>query len=301
MERFAAHIPVLRDEVVDLLDPAGGQLIVDCTVGCGGHAEALLAAGGPGVRLIGIDRDENGIRQAKCRLERFGDRVRLFAGNFADIGEVLSVAGEATADVVLADLGVASRQLDDPARGLSFATDGPLDMRLDRGQQTTAETLVNALGERELADLIYRNSNERYSRRIARAIVRSRRNGRIERTSELARIVSEAVPAPARRRRRGVHPATRTFQALRIAVNDELGSLETLLRMLPAVLASGARVAVISFHSLEDRRVKRAFREWADMGRAERLTKKPIVPGETEIQQNPRSRSAKLRGVRWIA
>ncbi|MFW6132723.1 MAG: 16S rRNA (cytosine(1402)-N(4))-methyltransferase RsmH, partial [Planctomycetota bacterium] len=198
MDRFAAHNPVLRAEVVDMLRPQSGELIVDCTVGVGGHAEALLDAGGTDVRLIGIDLDEGNLAAARERLERFGRRVRLFAANFADVAEVLDEAGERVADVLLADLGVASSQLDDPSRGLSFSVDGPLDMRLDRRGETAAAELVNRLSERDLADVIYRCGEERYSRRIARAIVRARRDGRIERTGELARIVTGAVPAPAR-------------------------------------------------------------------------------------------------------
>jgi len=187
--------------------------------------------------------------------------------------------------------------MDDPARGMSFSADGPLDMRLDRRTARTAADLVNKLGEKELADLIYANGEERYSRRIAKAIVLARKAGRIERTGELARIVSGAYPAAARRSRRGVHPATRTFQALRIAVNDELGSLDRLLSLLPDVLAPLGRAGIISFHSLEDRRVKQAFAAWAAGGQAAILTRKPVTATDEEIQRNPRSRSAKLRVI----
>jgi len=293
----AHHVPVLLAELLRLLSPAGRGVLVDCTVGAGGHAEALLAAAGPEARLIGIDLDEACLALARRRLERFGGRVRLFAANFSDVAAVLAEAGEERADLLLADLGVASCQLDDPLRGLSFQADGPLDMRLSGAAGATAAELVNRLGERELADLIYRFGQERYSRRIARAIVRQRRQRRIERTAELARLVASAVPAAARRARRGVHPATRTFQALRIAVNDELGNLERLLAALPAVLAAGARAGIVSFHSLEDGLVKRAFREMAHRGVAVVLTDKPVTPGLEETTANPRSRSAKLRAV----
>ena len=203
-------------------------------------------------------------------------------------------------DGLLADLGMVSSQLDDPARGLSFAADGPLDMRLDRSVGRTAADLVNDLDEVALADLIYRYGEERYSRRIARAIVQRRRSQRIERTTDLAAVIARAYPAPARRSRRGVHPATRTFQALRIAVNEELDRLDALLAALPAVLSGGGRAAILSFHSLEDRRVKQAFAALAKAGRAKLLTKKPITPSDEERFENPRSRSAKLRGIEMV-
>lgn len=283
-----------------MLSSAGRQILMDCTVGLGGHAEALLDAAGPGAQLIGIDVDEENLRIARAHLRRFGRRVRLFHANFTEVRTVLDEAGLTGADVILADLGVASNQLDDPARGLSFSTGGPLDMRLDRDGRRTAADLVNRLAEKELADVIYLNGEERYSRRIARAIVAARRNGRIEQTAELAKIITAAVPPAARRSRRGVHPATRTFLALRIAVNDELRALEKLLELLPDVLNVGGRAGIISFHSLEDRRVKRAFAAWARTGRARLLARKPTGPGQAEIGRNPRSRSAKLRGIERI-
>jgi len=300
MERAVGHQPVLPREVVDLLEPAGRELLVDCTVGTGGHAEALIEAAGPGARLIAVDLDPSSLRIASKRLERFGTRVRCFQANFADLPEVLAEAGEEAADAVLADLGVSSTQLDDASRGMSFRENGPLDMRMDVSDGRTAAELVNALGEKDLAGIIYRYGEERYSRRIAAAIVRARKGRRIELTKELAGIVAGAIPAPARRTRRGVHPATRTFLALRIAVNDELANLEKLLAVLPGVLAVGGRAAVISFHSLEDRLVKRAFRQWAGTGNARVLTKKPIRPSAEEVAGNPRSRSAKLRGIEYL-
>jgi len=283
-----------------MLAPAGRRLLLDCTVGLGGHAEALLQAADPEATLLGVDVDEANLTRARRRLERFGERVRLFQANFSEADEVLAQAGQGSADLVLADLGVASSQLDDPQRGLSFRVDGPLDMRLDPRRTRDAADLVNGLGEKQLADLIYEFGEERYSRRIARAIVAARKGGRIERTTELARIVTGAMPAAVKRTRRGVHPATRTFQALRIAVNDEMASLDRLLEKLPELLGLGGRAGIISFHSLEDRRVKQAFAAWADTGRAKKLTRKPVTPAEDEMAANPRSRSAKLRGIERI-
>jgi len=294
------HVSVLRLQVSELLAPAGRRLLVDCTVGLGGHAEALLNEAGTDARLIGIDLDEANLSRAKRNLKRFDKRVRLFQANFADVADVLDAAGQGKADLLLADLGVASTQLDDPSRGLSFQADGPLDMRLDVSQGSDAADMVNRLGEAELADLIFAYGDERYSRRIARAIVAARSEKPIERTAELARIVTGAIPRSAGAARRGVHPATRTFQALRIAVNDELGSLEKLLASLPLVLAPGARAGIISFHSLEDRRVKQSFAHLVETDNARALTKKPVCATVEEIATNPRSRSAKFRVIEWV-
>jgi len=295
------HQPVLLAEVLGLLSCSAASTIVDCTVGSAGHAEAMLDAAGPQARLIGIDADEANLHLAKRRLERFGHRVRLFQANFSELDAVLAEAAVPAGDVILADLGLSSAQLDDPQRGFGFSADGALDMRFDRRQERTAAGLVNTLGESELADLIYAYGQERYSRRVARAIVAARKDERIERTGRLARIVAGAYPAAARKSRRGVHPATRTFQALRIAVNGELDNLDRLLKLLETFLAPGGAAAIISFHSLEDRRVKQAFVKWAGTGRAKLLTKKPIRPSADEIADNPRSRSAKLRGIERIA
>ena len=256
---------------------------------------------GRDARLIGVDLDEGNLRRVRERLAPLGPRVRLFQGNFGDLAEVLDEAGESAVDALVADLGVASSQLDDPVRGFSFQVDGPLDMRLDPHAERTAADLVNDLDEKQLADLIYEYGQERYSRRIARAIVAGRKRERIERTDGLAGLIVGAMPAAVRRTRRGVHPATRTFLALRIAVRDELGSLERLLAVLPESLSPGGRAGIISFHSLEDRRVKQSFAALAKAGRAELLVKKPVAPGPEEQAENPRSRSAKLRGIRRIA
>lgn len=294
----AGHLPVLLDETLELLAPKGKQVIIDCTVGLGGHAEAMLESAGDEACLIGIDLDESNLLITKERLVRFGRRVRLFRANFADLEDVMEEAGVASADVILADLGMSSTQVDDPSRGFSFQTDGPLDMRFGSEGRTAAQ-LANTLGEAELADIIYRYGQERHSRRIARAIVRARKRERIERTGELARIVAGATPRISGVRRK-IHPATRTFQALRIAVNGELESLERLLEKIPVLMSVGGRAAIISFHSLEDRLVKRAFAAAVETGAYRLLNKKPKTSGAVEIYRNPRSRSAKLRAVERI-
>ncbi|MDP6545188.1 MAG: 16S rRNA (cytosine(1402)-N(4))-methyltransferase RsmH [Phycisphaerae bacterium] len=302
MDHHEVHVPVLLREVVELLLPEGRRAasIVDCTVGLGGHAEALLRADRGEGCLTGMDADAGNLRLAKRRLEPFGQRVRLFEANFADIRDVLDEVGIDAADAILADLGVASNQLDDPERGFSFSADGPLDMRLNRSGARNAGDLVNALGERELADLIFEYGQERYSRRVARAIVRARVAKPIAGTKALAEIVRRAIPSPAGRTRKGVDPATRTFMALRIVVNDELGALDKLLEALPDALGVGGRACVISFHSLEDRRVKRAFSDWSATGRARVITKKPMTASLAEQAVNNRSRSAKLRCVERV-
>jgi len=300
MNGASAHQPVLREEVLRLLRPTGRRILLDCTVGLGGHAEAMLESAGPEALLIGTDVDEGNLRLARQRLARFGGQVRLFLANFTQLPAVLAEAGAPKADLLLADLGISSNQLDDPGRGLSFMVDGPLDMRLDPSGPRTAADLLADLSERELADVIYAYGEERYSRRIARAIVAARASEPILRTTPLARIVQASYPAPAKRSRKGVHPATRTFQALRIAVNDELANLERLLELVPELLAPRGRAGVISFHSLEDRRVKQAFARLDKAGWARVLTKKPLTPTAQEIEKNLRSRSAKLRVIEKI-
>ncbi|MBT3202488.1 MAG: 16S rRNA (cytosine(1402)-N(4))-methyltransferase RsmH, partial [Phycisphaerales bacterium] len=297
MDHPVGHVPVLLQEVVELLLPEGKRAvsIVDCTVGLGGHAEGLLRADRGEGCLIGMDADAGNLRLAKRRLEPFGKRVRLFEANFASIRDVLDEVGVERVDCVLADLGVASTQLDDPERGFSFSADGPLDMRMDRTAVRSATELVNELDEAELADIIFEYGQERYSRRVARAIVRARVSRPILTTLALADIVHRAIPKASRRPGRGLDSATRTFQALRIAVNDELGVLDKLLEVLPDVLKVGGRACMISFHSLEDRRVKQAFRRYASDGLAKILTKRPITASLAEQTVNNRSRSAKLR------
>jgi 16S rRNA (cytosine1402-N4)-methyltransferase len=287
------HVPVLPVEVLGLLSPAPGQVFVDATIGAGGHARFLAERLVPGGRLIGLDCDAAMLELARPRLA--GLPVTLVQAPFSQLGQMLADQGIAAVDGVLADVGVCSDQLDDPQRGLSFSQPGPLDMRFDPTAGEPARALLRRLGERDLADLIWRYGEERFSRRIARRIVETRRHAPLETTEELAELVRRCVPRPAGRRRKPpIDPATRTFQALRIAVNDELGELERLLKILPSCVRPGGRVAVISFHSLEDRLVKTAFRNrslW------EALTRKPVQAGEEEVRSNPRSRSAKLRAA----
>jgi 16S rRNA (cytosine1402-N4)-methyltransferase len=259
-------------------------VIVDCTVGGGGHARLLAERVAPSGQVIGLDQDAAMLERARPGLA--GVPVTLIHGSFDQLRDLLRDRGISAVDGVLADLGICSDQLDDAARGFSFQQDGPLDMRLDPGAGPPASELLARLPERELADLIFAFGEERFSRRIARRIVEARRTGLPQTTGELAALVRRCVP-----RSRGIDPATRTFQALRIAVNDELGALDRLLRQLPACVKPGGRVAIISFHSLEDRRVKHSFRsdKWTVLAR------KPITATDDEIRTNPRARSAKLR------
>jgi 16S rRNA (cytosine1402-N4)-methyltransferase len=261
---------------------------VDGTVGLGGHAAAVLRATAPDGRLRGFDRDGETLTRARERLAPFGDRAVLEQADFREIPERL---GEERADGVLLDLGLSSAQLADPERGFSFQADGPLDMRMDRGRGESAADLVNELPEKELADLIYAYGEERASRPIARAIVRVREKAPIRTTAELAEIVRRAAP---RGRRRGFHPATRTFQALRIRVNGELDALGEALEQIAGCLAPTGRLAVIAFHSLEDRVSKTTFRALAGNGYVA-VTKKPVRPTDAEARANPRARSARLR------
>jgi 16S rRNA (cytosine1402-N4)-methyltransferase len=268
-----------------LLAPRPGETWVDCTVGGGGHAALIAAAVRPGGRVIGLDQDPGMLAAAAPRLDGFP--VVLVPANFDQLHEVLAGRGIETVDGVFADLGFGSDQVDDPARGLSFKADGPLDMRLNPTAGESAADLVNTLSEGALADVIFEFGEERHSRRVARRIVERRQTKRFETTTDLADVVRRAVP-----RSGGIDPATRTFQALRIAVNDELGALDRLLAALPGVVKPGGRVGVISFHSLEDRRVKVAFKR-AEVWRP--ATKKPVEAGDAEVAANPRARSAKLR------
>ena len=291
------HEPVMTAETIALLDPSRGGLFVDCTVGLGGHARVLLEAGAS--KLLGLDRDPEALKIARERLEGFGDRVELVHADYRELGRVLDDRGVPGVDGALADLGVSSMQLDGEGRGFSFRRDEPLDMRMDQSQGPTAADLLDQVGEEELANLIFEYGEERYSRRIARAIVEARGRGSITTTGQLAQIVRRAVP---RRGYQRIDPATRTFQAIRIWVNRELDQLEAFVVEACSRLLAGARFAVITFHSLEDRIVKHAFRALAQGRMALKiLTKRPIVPGDTELDRNPRSRSAKLRAVERLA
>lgn len=287
------HVSVLPHEVLEGLAPRPGGRYIDATLGGGGHAAALLEASAPDGRLLGIDTDPAALAAAGRRLEPFGGRAALARGNFRDLERLAGQAGFAQVQGILIDLGVSSHQIDTPERGFSFQADAPLDMRLDPHGPTTAADLVNQTPERELADILYHYGEEHASRRIARFIAEARRARPIERTGELAELVARALGG----RRGKIHPATRTFQALRIAVNGELESLEAVLPQALGLLAPGGRLALISFHSLEDRIVKQFFRAHSsgEQPALRLITKKPIEAGETELRTNPRSRSAKLR------
>jgi 16S rRNA (cytosine1402-N4)-methyltransferase len=292
-----AHIPVLAAEAMQYLQPARGGVYVDCTLGLGGHASALLAAGA--TRIIGLDRDLDALSRAREALAPWLERVNLVHADFRSLDDVLDRLGVAVVDGALADLGVSSMQFDEPGRGFSFQRDEPLDMRMDRSGGDTAADLVATSGERELADAIFQYGEERYSRRIARAIVDARRRSPIETTGQLAAIVRRAIP------RRGfmrIDPATRTFQAIRIWVNRELEGLDAFLAAAARRLRLGARLVVITFHSLEDRIVKHTFRALAqsDAAPLQVLTRKPVVPTDEEVQRNPRARSAKLRAAERV-
>lgn len=293
------HEPVLCGPLMSILSPQPGQIVVDATVGLGGHAQLLAAAIGPTGRLIGLDVDEANLQRARVRLrEAGGPHIDLIRANFRDLPACLDDLNLGRVDIILADLGVSTNQLLDPRRGLSFSEDGPLDMRLDDRLERTAADLVNALSESELSDLIYFNSQERFSRRIARRVCEIRREGRITTTAQLARIVCSAVGAKGQGHRERIHPATRTFQALRMAVNQETENLTVLLAAAGERLSVGGRIAVISFHSGEDRLVKQDFLDRKRSGVYEVVTKKPIRATSEEVQRNPRSRSAKLRVAR---
>ncbi len=289
----ARHVAVLAEDVLRLLEPRPGQTFVDATLGGGGHASLIAERLGPAGRLIGLDQDPAMLRRAKVRLAALQQppRFDLVEANFASLRALLDGLGIDRVDGVLAGLGFASDPMADAARGLSFQSEGPLDMRLSQEASQTAAELIADLNEGDLADLFYHLGEERFSRRIARRIVERRDEEPITTTTQLAELVRRCVP---RGRGQKIDPSTRVFQALRIAVNDELGALNQLLANLPRVLKPGGRTALISFHSLEDRRVKQAFREkeiW------EPLTKKPIEASDEETAANPRARSAKLRAA----
>jgi len=303
------HLPVMPEEVLRLLNVSRGGLYVDCTLGLGGHAEAILAASDT-ARVVGIDQDDSALRLAKERLDRFGERVRFVKSNFSAIREVV----EEEPDGILADLGVSSLQLDSDTRGFSFRFDAPLDMRMDpaSGGRTAAE-LLEELDETEIANIIYQYGEERHSRRIARRIVEKRKAGEpVTTTTELAELVKRSVRFNPKDK---IHPATRTFQALRIAVNGELEILEKFIFDAADILKTDGVLAIITFHSLEDRIVKQTFQRLAGKcicpprqpqctcgarRTVEIVTKKPIIPTEDEQRQNPRSRSAKLRACRKL-
>jgi 16S rRNA (cytosine1402-N4)-methyltransferase len=295
----SGHESVLAHETLTCLDPRPGQVFVDCTLGRAGHARLIAERLGPTGLLIGIDVDPRNLDYAKAQLEPSSCPVRLFHANFAQLAEVLDEAAQPQVDGILADLGLSTNQLFDEHYGLSFAQDMPLDMRLDPRLVRTAADLVNTLREQDLANLLFTLAQERYSRRIARKIAEARRVSPIKTTERLADLVRQACPirgGPPDR----IDPATRTFLALRIAVNQEMENLDTFLRQAPEKLKLGGRVAVISFQSMEDRLVKQAFRSAEQAGLVKVLTKKPLTPSRDELDRNPRSRSAKLRAAQEI-
>lgn len=303
------HIPVLLHETLHALAPQPGDIVVDCTVGLGGHSLAITPRIKPGGRIIGFDLDPRNLEQAGQLLREAGAEFTPVHANFVQAPEHLHRL-HLRADIVLADLGFSSSQMDDPARGFSFSADAPLDMRLDPSAPITAADLLAVLDEKQLADMIYQYGEDPFARKIARKLIQSRRDEPIRSTARLARLVTEAYGSRARSSR--MHPATRTFMALRIAVNDELGSLRGLLDHISrgaqetnrgGWLNAGARIAVIGFHSLEDRIVKQAFADLVRRGLATTLTPKGkhVGPSEDEVKANPRSRSAKLRAVRMTA
>lgn len=302
------HVPVMREEVLDYLSVRPDGVYVDCTVGTGGHALLLGKRLSPRGTLIGIDRDPEALEVASARLSGLGCRVRLVRAPFARLEDVLDEMGVGRADGFLFDLGISSAQLDDPSRGFAFRMDGPLDMRMNRTAGKTAADLVNSLPQEELAQVIARFGQERFARRIARAIVKARAKAPLRTTGDLVRAVLQAVPTDYERGR--IHPATRTFQALRIAVNDELGQLEAGLCAACRRVEPGGRIVVISYHSLEDGVAKRVFRRAAHgctcgpeapactcggFARVGVLTRKPLRPTPEEVAANPRARSARMR------
>ena len=291
------HAPVLVAETLAQLDPSRGGLFVDCTVGLGGHSRALLEQGAG--RVLGLDRDADALALAANALAAFGDRVELVHADYRDLDRVLDGRGIEHVAGALADLGVSSMQLGAEGRGFSFQRDEPLDMRMDRSRPPTAADLLSDIDEEELANLIFEYGEERYSRRIAHAIVQAREASPVTTTGELARIVRRAIPVRGHQR---IDPATRTFQALRIRVNRELEGLDTFLAAAARRLTAGGRLAVIAFHSLEDRIVKHTFRALARAEAAIRiLTKRPIEASDDEVASNPRARSAKLRAIERLA
>jgi 16S rRNA (cytosine1402-N4)-methyltransferase len=291
-DRQIVHTPVMVAEVLAHLAPERGGVFIDCTVGLGGHARALLEAGAS--RIIGLDRDPSALERSRDALAAFGDRIELVHSDYRDLADVLDARGISGIDGVLADLGVSSLQLDAPDRGFSFRRDDVLDMRMDTSQGRTAAEMLAATDEQTLADVIYTLGEERHARRVARAILAARSQAPITTTGRLAEVVRRAIPRKGYSR---IDPATRTFQAIRIWVNRELDGLDGFLVRAAGRLNAGGRMAVITFHSLEDRIVKHTFRALQAEGRITIRTKRPVVPAPAEIERNARARSAKLRAI----
>ena len=293
------HKPVMLDEVISFIKPGKGDIIVDATIGAGGHSCEILKMIEPDGLLIGIDKDAEILKIAGRYLSNISDSYKLYQADYVDLDYILNKLEISKVQGILLDLGVSSLQLDSMERGFSFIKEGPLDMRMDRSQGKTAEDLLKRLSQKEMADIFWRYGDEGRSRRIAKAIIQERKTGaEIKTTTQLAKIVEKALYVPGKyKKKRGIHPATRVFQALRIAVNDELKSLEHFLNNVCEFLTSGSRIVVVSFHSLEDRLVKSAFRMGQDASSLEILTKKPLSPLDSEIRENVRARSAKLRAA----
>ncbi|MFC1624151.1 16S rRNA (cytosine(1402)-N(4))-methyltransferase RsmH [Candidatus Omnitrophota bacterium] len=291
------HNPALLEEVIHFLNPVPGNIIIDATIGGAGHAEEIMPKLWPGGMLIGIDRDSESLRIAHERLTGLKGQFKLVNKNFRDLKKITQDLKIGEIDGIVFDVGISSIQMETAERGFSIKHPGPLDMRMDRNQSLTAKDLVNSLSEIELSDLIRNYGEERFHRRIAKGIVAARKRKEIQSTFDLADIVLSNIPYGNRRKRRRIHPATRTFQAFRIRVNDELVSLEEALGGTPDVLKKGGRVSIISFHSLEDRIVKNILKKFNTQGIFRTLTKKPIRAKEEEILKNPRARSAKLRAA----
>lgn len=292
------HLPVMVKELVELLSPKRGEVWVDATVGAGGHSLEVLKLIGEDGFLIGIDRDADALEVARRRLEGLKN-VRLVQANFSEIDEVVRKVGVQEVDGVIFDLGVSSLQIDSADRGFSFYLDGPLDMRMDRGSGLTAYDVVNSMSEEELKRIIAEYGEERYAALIARRIVLYRRRKEIRTTAELVDVIRSALPMRIQRKM-GKHPARRVFQALRIYVNDEMGCLDRGIAGAVGLLSVGGRMGVITFHSLEDRLVKRKFREFAAQGVVELLNRRVVKPSDEEVRSNRRARSAKLRGVKKV-
>ena len=287
------HTPVMLREVLDYLNLASGKIIVDATIGTAGHSQAIIERIMPRGKLIGIDRDEESLAVASERLHNFSQSCEFVYGNFIDIDNILKSLNIKAIDGILFDLGVSSYQLENSSRGFSFQNDGPLDMRLDRNSFVSAYDLINNLNEEEISALLWTFGQERWHNRIARFLVQEREKHSITTTGQLSNIVIKAIPHKYRHFRR--HPATRTFQAVRIAVNRELETIETAINKSIELLNKSARICVVSFHSLEDRIVKFTFRKEASLGNIKIITPKPLTPAEAETRENPSSRSSKLR------
>ncbi len=295
MSSDAAHIPVMGKEAILFLDPPSGGTVVDFTTGLGGHASAIVKAIGPEGRLFAVDRDKESLQLAREHLKDFEGQIEFIHNDYRNIEKIFERLPVQEVDGMLFDLGISSYQLEKPERGFSFNVEGPLDMRMDQDSFISAFDLVNTLSEREIATILKNFGEERWSNRIAHFLVEERARKPIASTKDLRDAILRAIPARFRHQR--IHPATRSFQALRIAVNRELEALDIVLEQCLAHLKIGGRICVISFHSLEDRIIKHKFRAWAQEGRVRLLTKKPVEPSEEEVQANPRSRSAKLRAA----